>query len=149
MEDKETSIVNDIPQTLSYVAWLSLPTETRQKLVALFEIPKTGESVIRVGAIVDGNISAEQTSDGYTPKDLQVITLEKMQEVAGSKSTNFYELFGQIVKDIDEYIETESGAFAEGDIAVGLGREAEEKPLSTQDGKHAEKTTKTKKAKAK
>lgn len=138
--------MSDIPQTLSYVAWLSLPVETRQKLVALFEMPKTGESVIRVGAMMDGNIGAEQTSDGYTPKDLQVITLEKMQEVAGSKSTNFYELFAQVVKDVDDYVETVPGAFVEEDIAVGLGRE---EPLPSKDGNHAKETTKTKKGKTK
>lgn len=141
-----------IPQQLSYISWLSLTPEMRQKMAALFEIPRTGESVIRVGEIMDGNIGAKQTSDGYTPLDLQVVTLEKMQAITGSKSQNFYELFGEIARDIDEYVESEqvAGSFDEENIAEALSAPApettnESSTVSTKNGKHA----KTKKTKAK
>lgn len=144
-----------IPQQLSYVAWMSLPVETRQKLVALFVIEKTGESVVHVGAMTGGNISGEHKSDGYTPKDLAIISLEKMQEITGSKNDNFYELFGQLVKDIDDYVESDQvpPSFENDNIAAGLGtvapeevvQEAKEKRILAKDGKHAKaKSTKTK-----
>lgn len=137
--------MSEIPQQISYAAWLSLPVKTRAKLAALFDLQKSGDSVVHVGAMINGNISAEQTQDGYTPKDLQVITLERLQEVTGKKSDNFYELFGKIVENIDDYVESDEvpQEFTEADLATAVGAKPA-KEITTKNGKN-EKPTKAKK----
>lgn len=93
---------NDGSALLSYAAWLELPQITRTKLAVLFEIPKNGESVVHVGAMIGGNISGMQKSDGYTPHDLAAVSLIKMQELLHSKDDNFYALFRRVVENVDE-----------------------------------------------
>ena len=92
---------------LSYIVWLSLPREVRAKLAKVFNIPRTGESIIRSNSVSpEGNIMSTVQSDGYTPADLYAISLEKMQEMNKSSSTNFYELFDETLKLIThgEYV---------------------------------------------
>lgn len=81
---------------LSYNIWLSLPFEVRHKLVTLFDIPRSGRTVVEyraTGAVV--------TSDGFTAPDLQSISLSKMQSLLGSDSDNFYKLFEIVVTNLD------------------------------------------------
>ena len=95
----------DIQPLLAYNTWLSLPSETRQKLEKLFDIPRSGEVVVRVGQITpQGNIGGEATSDGHSAKDLYAITVEKMQKLLGREESydNFHRLFGEILEKIDE-----------------------------------------------
>lgn len=87
---------------LSYVSWLELPQPTRNKLAALFKIPKSGESVVHIGTMAGGNIAGVQKQDGYTPHDLAAITVERMQDLLDSKDTDFHKLFGKVVANIDE-----------------------------------------------
>ena len=77
---------------LSRLIWLSLSSETRQKLKILLSIPRTGGT-----EVVDGRV----VSDGYTDRDLQVITLERLQELAGSTESDFYKLFNQLVQNVE------------------------------------------------
>lgn len=63
---------------MAYNIWLALPVETRSKLVKLFNIPRTGEVIVRSGTMINGNIASEVTSDGHSAKDLYAITVEKM-----------------------------------------------------------------------
>lgn len=58
--------------------WLSLPKETKEELIKVFGIQRTG-----VTEIVDQRV----VSDGYTEKDLEVISLDKMNEYIGSHET--------------------------------------------------------------
>lgn len=87
---------------LSGSVWLSLPQETRAKIAELFDIKKSGNVYV-----VNGANGAEVQSDGYTYKDLSVITLERMQEITGSKSENFYHLFKNIVAIVQDEVPLE------------------------------------------
>lgn len=89
---------------LSYAIWLSLPNEVRHKLVTLFDIPRSGMTIVdyrATGAVV--------TSDGYTAPDLQAISLSRMQSLLGSESDNYYKLFERTVENIDPLL---SGTYA-------------------------------------
>lgn len=81
---------------LPYQLWLKLPKEIRDKLVVLFHIKRTGSTVVDYGAA--GNTVV---SDGYKPTDIEAITLEKMQVLLDSDSTNFFELLEQVIAQID------------------------------------------------
>lgn len=55
--------------------WIDLSVETRQKLVEVFNIPKSGITEVRDQTVI---------SDGHTNDDLNTITVEKMAEYVGS-----------------------------------------------------------------
>jgi hypothetical protein len=65
---------NSIPAQL----WMLLDKATRSYLVNVFEIPMTG-----IREIIDDRV----ISDGYSNKDLEAITLEKMIAYIGSEET--------------------------------------------------------------
>ena len=77
---------------LSRTEWLKLAKPTRQKIAILLGIPRSN------GTVVEGD---RVMSDGYTDRDLATLTLEKLQEFMGDKSENFYELFNQLVKNVE------------------------------------------------
>ncbi len=58
--------------------WLSLSKETRNRLVQVFDLERTGVTEIR---------DQEVVSDGYSVQDLGKITLEAMCEYIGSTET--------------------------------------------------------------
>lgn len=92
----------DIKPLLAYNTWLALPQETRHKLEKLFNIPKTGEVIVKVGGMTpEGNIGGVASSDGHSAGDLYAITIERMQELTGSTSDNFYALFKEVVESLD------------------------------------------------
>lgn len=92
----------DIKPLLAYNTWLALPQETRHKLEKLFDIPRTGEVIVRVGGMTSaGNIGGVATNDGHSAGDLYAISVEKMQEITGSDSDNFYALFKEVVESLD------------------------------------------------
>lgn len=98
---------------LSPQVWLTLPKETRQKIADLFSITKSGSVYV-----VNGPNGSEVQSDGYSYSDLSVITVERMQELTGSTSDNFYALFKKIVllvneETLDEVIEVVEEAILE------------------------------------
>ncbi len=72
--------------------WLKLSIPVRQRLVAVFEVPRSQ------GTMVEGNTVV---SDGYTHKDLEAITVEKMQVFLDSKETDFIKLFDAVVVKIE------------------------------------------------
>ena len=99
---------------LSYHIWLSLPPEVRHKLVTLFDMPRTGRTVVEyraTGVVV--------TSDGFTPIDLQSVSLRRMQEMLGSDSDNYYKLFEVVVLNLDALL---GGTF----VALGTKQEVSE-----------------------
>ena len=85
------------PSLLSGSVWLSLPQETRAKIAHLFNITKSGSVYV-----VNGATGPVVQSDGYSYEDLSVITVARMQEILNSKSENFYALFKDIVKLVNE-----------------------------------------------
>lgn len=73
--------------------WLGLSHETRKKIAILLEIPRSGHT-----EVVDNRV----VSDGYTPIDLAVVTLEKLQIfMQNKKEDNFMKLFEQLVKNVE------------------------------------------------
>lgn len=78
---------------LSYAVWLDLPMDTRWKIANLFNVsPRT------VREVVDSRV----VSDGFVHADLRVITREKMQEITGKKTDDFYVLFQALVDHVTE-----------------------------------------------
>lgn len=74
--------------------WLKLGPETRQRLVREFEIPRSQ------GSMIEGNTVV---SDGYTHKDLESITVEKMQVFLDDpENKDFISLFNKVVERIEE-----------------------------------------------
>lgn len=87
---------------LAYHTWLTLPAETRAKLAKLFEIPRTGEVIVRSGTISKaGNIAGEVTQDGHSAKDLYAITVEKMQGLLHTTKTDFNALFWDTITHLE------------------------------------------------
>lgn len=88
MIDKNKMSIN----FLSYSVWLKTASATRYKIADLLGIkPRVTRHV------VDGRV----ISDGFSPDDLAAITKEKMQELTGSKSDDFYVLFEELVKQVE------------------------------------------------
>lgn len=85
-----------INASVSYQIWLKLPSDIRTKLVAMFHIPRSGSTVVDYG--FNGTTVV---SDGFKPQDIEAITLEKMQTVMDTDSTDFYGLFEEIILNID------------------------------------------------
>ena len=84
---------------LSYAIWLELSKPTRAKLAQLFGFTPHGTPSVSIGAQ-----GAVIIADEYSLQDLSVITLEKMQQLLNSDSTNFYELFNKIVENLDDLL---------------------------------------------
>lgn len=85
---------------LSTSVWLSVPKATRDKLAQLFELKRSGDTQVDVGA--EG---ARILSDGYTGEDLMKISTASMQKLLNSNSTDFYQLFQTVVENIDELVD--------------------------------------------
>lgn len=64
--------------------WLPLKKETREKLQQIFFIPKTGMTEVET----DQFGKAHVMKDGFTPVDLQVITVEKLVDYLGTAAIN-------------------------------------------------------------
>ncbi len=73
-------------------AWLDTKQETRLKIAKLFHMPKSG------GTMVTGN---RVTSDGHSPDDLALLTLEALQMHLGVPETDFYKLYYELVFRIE------------------------------------------------
>lgn len=84
--------------------WMLLSSQVRGRLAEVFELKKTG------GSLVQDN---KQMSDGYTDKDLEVITIEKMQEFIETKDTDFLTLLTGLRTKVEEEIKEEQQLSAE------------------------------------
>lgn len=100
-------IPKDQKPLLAYPIWLSYPDEIKRKLVRLFDIPRTGESVVHVGEMQNGNISGVRKQDGHTPHDLYAINTDRMYDLLNTPadereaSPNFYDLLEEVVSNLD------------------------------------------------
>lgn len=61
---------------INTLLWLQQDKEIRVKLAEMFKIPKTG----LVEVVTDAFGKSQVKSDGHTNADLQVLTVERMQE---------------------------------------------------------------------
>lgn len=90
---------------LAYTLWLSYSEAQREKLRRLFDIPRTGESVVHVGEIVSGNIGGVQKQDGHRAEDLYAITIERIYELLNDEvpeDPNFYAAFHTLMEHLDD-----------------------------------------------
>lgn len=83
--------------------WLKLPMEVRVKLREIFNIPKSE------GARVVNNTVE---SDGHTFRDLQALTVEKMQSYLDSKGDDFVKLFDEVLAKVDAELHPATPEFA-------------------------------------
>ena len=81
---------------LSQHVWLSLKSDTRAKLAEMFGLKKSGTPMVNIGAY-----GAEVISDGYSPVDFVPISINRMNEILGTASKDFYELFDKIVDKVE------------------------------------------------
>ena len=68
---------------ITYKQWLSLPNNIRQKMVEIFEIPRSGDTEV---------LGSQLICDGYFEEDLQEITLKKLQEYLDNYSEDYFYL---------------------------------------------------------
>lgn len=90
---------------LAYSLWLSLTDETKKRLVKLYSIPRTGEVVVHVGEMMNGNIGASAKQDGHKPEDLYAITQERTYELLNEEmpeEPNFYAAFDAVLANLTE-----------------------------------------------
>lgn len=81
-------------QSISPMEWLRVIPETRLFLADHFNIKRSGSTQ------VEQRGEAYVVSDGFTPTDLEGLTVEKMQEYLGSKESNVHVLFELLVNAI-------------------------------------------------
>lgn len=116
---------------LAYHAWLALPQETRSKLVTLFNIPRTGESIVQVGVQIQGDttfIGGRQQQDGHSPTDLYAITVAKMQDVLNNPDEHdFYILFNGVIENLNAILGIEPQPITPEDV---IQPQAEVQPVS-------------------
>ncbi len=89
--------------------WLEVPMQVRMKLREVFQIPKSQ------GSLVEGNVVK---SDGTTYKDLEAITVEKMQAFMETEETDFITLFHASINKIQTSLEAENPAPVKPDPTV-------------------------------
>jgi len=78
---------------LSLGVWVSLPTEVRNRIRAVFSIPKSEATEVNDGRIV---------SDGTSYNDLATLTTEKMQAYLEDSGNDFHKLFDKVVAKIND-----------------------------------------------
>lgn len=80
---------------LNIHTWVSLPAEVRHKIRAIFNIPRSSNVVVD-----DGQLS----TDGTTPEDFRVLTVEKMREYLQSDLDDFHKLFELVLTKVKDEI---------------------------------------------
>lgn len=84
---------------LSMSMWVNLSNEERNRIRKLFSIPRSKTTHVDDGQLV---------TDGTTPEDFAVLTIEKMQNFLNKSSFNFHELFDFVVERVRKDIESNS-----------------------------------------
>jgi hypothetical protein len=78
---------------LSLHTWVSLPNEVRYRIRAIFNIPRSSNTVVNDGVI---------ETDGTTNEDFKALTVYKMQEYLDDTSTDFHKLFDKVVARVND-----------------------------------------------
>lgn len=81
---------------LSMNTWVSLTPEQRNRIRALFSIPRSSHTVVN-----DGRIE----TDGTTVEDFGHLTVEKMKVYLKSDSDDFHKLFDLVLGRVQDEIE--------------------------------------------
>lgn len=86
---------------LSMHTWVSLTAEQRNRIRALFSIPRSSHVVVN-----DGRME----TDGTTVADFEHLTVEKMKDYLKSDSDDFHRLLDGVVARIQDEIEGKPAA---------------------------------------
>lgn len=78
---------------LSMSMWTSLSSEQRNRIRAVFSIPRSSSVVVNDGVI---------ETDGTTTKDFESLTIEKMQQYLNDESNDFHKLFDKVIAKVTE-----------------------------------------------
>jgi len=78
---------------ISIHAWVALPNEVRYRIRAIFNMPRSSNTVVNDGVI---------ETDGTTYEDFKTLTIEKMQAYLGNTETDFHKLFDGVVAKIND-----------------------------------------------
>ena len=78
---------------LSTSVWLSIPQETRWKIANIFGISRSSHFEVQDNRVI---------SDGYTPSNLEGITVDAMQAFTNSKEDDFYKLFTKVIEKVEK-----------------------------------------------
>lgn len=81
---------------LSTNTWVSLTSEQRNRIRALFSIPRSSHTIVS-----DGRIE----TDGTTADDFNHLTIEKMKVYLKSDSDDFHKLFDLVLGRVQDEIE--------------------------------------------
>ncbi len=107
-------MTNHFTPSLSKTQWLSLPSLVRVKIVNLFQVPRSEGAHVQIG----GPENTFGTSDGHSTKDLETITIEKLQDHLHSTETDFFQLFDALVRSIKGEIVYSDTGKTEKEIAI-------------------------------
>jgi hypothetical protein len=77
---------------LTVPQWLSLPINTRMRLVKVFGIPRSQGSLVQDNKVM---------SDGYTHTDLMRISVESMQKFLDSDEKDFFKLLDDVIATLE------------------------------------------------
>ena len=81
-----------IKQQIYVSQWLQVPTETRNKLIELFNLRKSGVTSVVNNVVI---------SDGFTDLDLSDLTIDKLQKYLGSKDKDIISLLENAIVKIN------------------------------------------------
>jgi hypothetical protein len=85
---------------ISIAYWLQLPMDVRVEMRKVFNIKRSSGSQV-INQLYDGKKVSTVVSDGTTPQDLAVLTVEKLQNFTGVDSTDIIALFEQTAQIIN------------------------------------------------
>ena len=91
--------------------WVSLPNEVRYKIRDVFNIPRSGSTIVN-----DGRIE----TDGTTYKDFEALTVEKMQKYLSDESTDFHKLFDKVVAKVNDELSGKNNVVVSSDAPVHI-----------------------------
>lgn len=74
---------------LSKLKWLQTDLKVRQRLCVDFAVPQSEATFVANNEVI---------SDGHTDRDLQVITVEKLQAYTAMNEVDFYKLYDAAVE---------------------------------------------------
>lgn len=89
---------------LSKLEWLKIPMNIRFLMVEEFKIPKSGFTHVEDGQVL---------TDGYSEKDLQTLTLEKLQSYLNNQETDYYKLLNLLTKKLEQRLNTQQEVYTE------------------------------------
>lgn len=72
--------------------WVQLPEYMRRRIAELFKLKRSGGAEVFNGRLV---------TDGYTYKDLEGISIAKMQELLNLTETEYFSLFDALLEHVE------------------------------------------------